>query len=419
MRELVVVLAASSVALVSVVGPGCAGPCKDVAAVRGQLALRPAPAVEPHARVRVPFAAANRAIAEALVEPPSVPVSLRRLGPLRRVVGSLHVVPRSVRLGPATPGRVRIDVTVELRNRSGELLTFDAHTEVEPVLQRDGANGDAFLTVGIDPRRIEGFEVQVSPRFTGTMGRYLASRAVEEVSEEAWKVVRSKVLPRLGELTRVRVRLPDVPVDRVDVMSIGGPVPALDLAITTTLPVREGLRVVPGIDELDPYAVDVRLAGSTVAELANWAIVTGRAPQRYTRKLTPAKDGDYVPLLDWRPGHERPLVVSVFQIARGCSCFSAGVRARVEVRGDEVVGTIEERRLELALGPAHIEVLASLKDVIDRSMQRSRKAAAHTRLTVGDRVIGARLVDASVDRTQLHVAVHLDVGSSESVLAAR
>src|SRR5688572_15906508 len=116
MRELVVVLAASSVALVSVGGVGCAGPCKDVAAVRGQLALRPAPALEPPARVRVPFAAANREIAEVLVEPPSVPVSLRRLGPLRRVVGELHVVPRSVRLGPAAPGRVRIDVTVELRN---------------------------------------------------------------------------------------------------------------------------------------------------------------------------------------------------------------------------------------------------------------------------------------------------------------
>jgi hypothetical protein len=154
----------------------------------------------------------------------------------------------------------------------------------------------------------------------------------------------------------------------------------------------------------------VRLAGSTVAELANWAITTGRAPQRYTRSLEPATNGDFVPLLDWRPGHRRPLVVSVFQVARGCSCFSAGVRARLEVRGDDVIGTIEERRLELALGPAHIEALARLKDIVDRSVERSRKAAAHVQLTVGDRVVGARLVDASVDRADLHVAVHLTVG---------
>lgn len=410
--------AASIAAFVATGATGCGGPCKDVAVVRAQLEDRPTvAAVEPHARVRVPYAAANRAIAEALVEPVSTPVPLGRLGALRRVYGDVEAVLRSVRLGPAGPGRVRIDVTIELRGRGGTLVVFDAHTEVAPVLERE--DDDAFLTIAIDPRRVEGMEIELGPRFTSSLRALLAARAVEELSEEAWKVVRAKVLPRVGQLTRMRVRLPDVPVDRVDVTSLDGPVPALDLTITTTLPVREGLRVVPGIETLDPDAVDVRLAGSTVAELANWAIATGRAPQRYTRKLKPAKDGDFVPLLDWRPGHERPLVVSVFQIARGCSCFSAGVRARVEVRGDDIVGTIEERRLELALGPTHIEALAWLKDVVDRSVQRSRTAAAHTRLTVGDRVIGARLVDASVDRTQLHVAVHLDIRSSDSVLARR
>jgi hypothetical protein len=103
------------------------------------------------------------------------------------------------------------------------------------------------------------------------------------------------------------------------------------------------------------------------------------------------------------------LLVSIFQVQRGCSCFSAGVRARLAVRGDDVVGTIEERRLELAIGPAHIETLAWLEDVVDRAITRSKRAAARTELTVGDRVIGARLVDASVDRAELHVAVHLDV----------
>jgi hypothetical protein len=302
---------------------------------------------------------------------------------------------------------VRIDVTIELQDGRGTLLTFDAHTDVAPVLTHE--NGDAFLTVGLDPRRVEGVEIELGPRFTRSLRALLVARAAEEIGEEAWKVVRAKVLPRVGALTRMRVRLPDVPVDRVDVTSLAGPVPALDLAIATTLPVREGLHVVE--QPLDPDAVDVRLAGSTVAELANWAIATGRAPQRYTRKLKPDKNGDFVPLLDWRPGHARPLLVSIFQVQRGCSCFSAGVRARVDVRGDDIVGTIEERRLELAIGPAHIETLAWLKDVVDRAITRSKRAAAHTELTVGDRVIGARLVDADVDRAELHVAVHLAVAT--------
>lgn len=127
----------------------CGGPCQQVEAARLQLTQRPAvAAVEPHARVRVPFQVANRAIAEALAEPPEVPVSLRRLGPLRRLVGELHAVPRSVTLSPAGPGKLRVAFTVELRDQRGELVTFDGHAEVEPVLQH--TDTDAVLSIGID-----------------------------------------------------------------------------------------------------------------------------------------------------------------------------------------------------------------------------------------------------------------------------
>ncbi len=421
----------------------CGGPCQQVEAARLQLTQRPAvAAVEPHARVRVPFQVANRAIAEALAEPPEVPVSLRRLGPLRRLVGELHAVPRSVTLSPAGPGKLRVAFTVELRDQRGELVTFDGHAEVEPVLQH--TDTDAVLSIGIDPRRVDGVELELGPRASARLrdgllrrmpgalrGRVpggavetVASAVVEEVGEETWKVLRRTLLPRIDALTRVRVRLPDVPVERVALTSIelspvsggGAPVPVLDLAIATSLPVRAGLDDPGGGDALvttiDPDGVDVRLAGGTVAELANWAIATGRAPRRYTRKLSPDRDGDYQPLLDWREGHPRPLVVSVFQLDRGCSCFSAGVRPRLEVKGDRVIGTLEERRMELALGPPHIEALAWLKDVVDRAIERSRAAAAHTELTVGERTIRARLVDASVDRAQLYVAVRLSVGST-------
>src|SRR5688572_12597015 len=89
---------AASVVAVSFVAAsttGCGAPCKEVAAARVQLEARPVvAAVEPHARVRVPFAAANRAIAEVLVEPMAVPVPLGRLGALRRVYGDVLAVPR-------------------------------------------------------------------------------------------------------------------------------------------------------------------------------------------------------------------------------------------------------------------------------------------------------------------------------------
>jgi hypothetical protein len=79
-----------------------------------------------------------------------VPVSLTKLGPLRRVVGELVLVPRAVRLGPAAPGQVRIDVTVELRARGGALLTFDARMEVAPVLERADGELQAGMVICIE-----------------------------------------------------------------------------------------------------------------------------------------------------------------------------------------------------------------------------------------------------------------------------
>src|SRR5262245_39859858 len=98
---------------------GCAGPCETVRAERQALAAQTAFTAEPPGRFRLPFALANRLIADALAPPAdhgeaakplSAPVPLDRLGPLAALIGEVRAVPREVVLGPAPPGRVHVDV---------------------------------------------------------------------------------------------------------------------------------------------------------------------------------------------------------------------------------------------------------------------------------------------------------------------
>lgn len=114
---------AAVVALAAVVHAGCSGPCKQVARAREAAAVRPEPAAGPHLRLRVPFATLNARIAEAVAARPPTPVRLSRWslvpanpmpGLSAAVVGDLAVVVRSVRLGPAAPGYVHVEVEAEL-----------------------------------------------------------------------------------------------------------------------------------------------------------------------------------------------------------------------------------------------------------------------------------------------------------------
>src|SRR5687768_18055911 len=100
-------LVASGVS-VALTGAACSSPCRAIAAEQRALRSRTGTASTPHARVQVPYAEANRVIAEVLAEPPEVPVRVRRLGPLQPFIGELHAVPRTLVIGPAAPGRVRI-----------------------------------------------------------------------------------------------------------------------------------------------------------------------------------------------------------------------------------------------------------------------------------------------------------------------
>lgn len=409
---------------------GCGGPCKQVqrewAAVR---AARP-PATEPHIRVQVPYAVANRLITDVLGEEIAVPIELGALGLLAPYVASLRAVVRDVALAPGPPGKVRFTLRVELSDAAGLLIALRAHADVEPVIETGADGRPPAVTLGLRADQLARLEPELGPRAAEALGTALlaripadvgakvpkfvvdraAAKVVEELVERGHALLRDTLLVRLGDVTRLRFALPPIPIARIALTSVTDPVAALDLAIHTSLPVRAGVAdATPAAD-----AIAVHVAGSAAAELGNWGIAEGHLPQRYTRKLEPATDGPYTPHFDWRADvPARPLLVHMFaRRGKGCAHFAAAARPHVRVAGGEVHAHLTNRRMEHSVGPPLLELLAGVNGIFQRSVSKTKSAAAQTQITVGGRDVRAELVGAEISADDIHASFTLSIAAA-------
>ncbi|HSK03207.1 MAG TPA: hypothetical protein VK932_18270 [Kofleriaceae bacterium] len=418
-RRFASILAAAAV--VALLGPACGGPCRTMDAEWRALRARPAAlTAAPHARVQIPFSLANRLIADSLRPPPELPMPLGRLGPLAPLVGDVRAIPREVTLGPSrTPGRVHVAVRIELADGTGPLLTVRGSGDVAPTLDRDGR-----LFLALDTAELSRLEPELGPRAAEQLGAILEGRlpaalrartprfvvdrvaaaVVEEAIDQGYRLLRGALLPRLRDRTRIEVELPDVPLARVAVATTPD---ALALDVFTTLPVRTGVAPAP---PAPPDAILVQIAGDTATRAANWGIEHGALPPRYTRGMTPAADGAYVPHFEWRAGDgTRPLVVHMFRVHGGCAHFAVGVQPRVEVVGGQVRAWTAHRRLEHADGPLVLELLARTKALVERGASSSRQGPGSLRITVGGREVTTRLVRAEVAGDELRAEVAIEI----------
>jgi hypothetical protein len=410
---------------------GCGGPCKQIARERAALLGRSDSAPGAHARIQVPFAIANAMLAELVKDEPELPLDYGKLGPLAAFVPHLRGIVQGVELVPADPGKVGFAVRVSIVDDTGELLALLGRGDAAPVIEH-APDGGTKLAVPIRADQLTRLEPELGPRAAGKLGELLAKRlpsavrdrtpqflidriakeVAEEAATQAYRLLRGAALKRIGELTTLRFGLPPAPIARVDVESRPGPVPALELAIVTALPVRAALAVAP---PAEPDAVTVAISGSAAVELANWSIAHGRAPQRYTRSLEPARDGTYVPHFDWRAGDaERPLVVHMFKVEDGCAHFAVGAKPFVEVRDGKISARIENKRLEAADASLAFATLARIKGAFDDSTSPTKQVANVAGFTIGDRDVTTRLVRAEVAGDDIRVSVAVALGAHHS-----
>jgi hypothetical protein len=427
-QPLLVMLAALSLA-------GCGSRCPEITAARRTLLERTATAPGPHVEVRIPLDRANAFIAELLrAEPLAVPIELPGVGALALAGHEVTAIARDVRLRPAGPDRVRFAVRIEIADAHQPLTTLAVETEVTPALVRGG--GAPELVAGFGPENL----VAVTPELGGDaeralgdaiarwlppavrdrLPRSLIDRGARELATHltgaAYRALQKTLLRRLGEVTRLRVRLPDVPVARTELRSSNAPSEALTIAIATDLPVRAGLAAASSTSSVADE-VTVRLSSSTATELANWAIDRGHLPQHYTRSLEPRPDGQFRPRFDYLADQPaRPFKIHVFQDRGGCSYFQVGLRLQLRIVDDLLEVTTLDQIVEAANASRMLEIALWLKQLVQGSIDRSRRAAAHTQLTVGGRAFEARAVRAAVVGDELAFELRLTSAAARQAL---
>jgi hypothetical protein len=105
----------------------------------------------------------------------------------------------------------------------------------------------------------------------------------------------------------------------------------------------------------------------------------------------------------------------VFQDRGGCSYFQVGLRLQLRIVDDRLEVTTLDQIVEAANASRMLEIALWLKQLVQGSIDRSRRAAAHTQLTIGGRPFEARAVRAAVAGDEL--AFELRLTSSAARLA--
>jgi hypothetical protein len=387
----------------------CAPVCREMAADREAFFARRATSSSPHATVFVPFALGDRLIAARLarVAPIGAPVALP--GRVGSVLGSIRLAPRRVTLRPAPADRLglraEIDVVAAGETLISATLDFDARPEA------DVANGR--LAVGLragditsarpslGPDAVERLARAIRARLPAVAAAVLPEAEVRALArsltdflgaELGAAIVRSGLLAPLGEITRVAVAIPIVPIARFELGSVGGAAGGLLVGITSTLPVGASVSTaVEGVG--DPATVAVRISGDAVAEIGNWALATGRVPRRYDGAMHAKATGEFTPGLRWIAG-PRPLKILAWRVTEPCLRARVGAEPRLALAGGELVAGIDDGVVEEVRGSLLVEAGAWIKEMGADAIRFSKRAIASARVSVAGVPIEGRVTRA-------------------------
>ena len=403
------------------VAPGCGTPCSRIADDHARFLRREGAAGgPPHLALEIPFALANGLIAERLRDAPPIPLGVGVDARLRRYVGEASLAARRLELGPAPAGHVGLYAELAVRLGREPLLTLHLRGRVRPELHAETGH----LEFGLRPDDLRAIRPELTDasrdRLAAALRRLvpaparrllpsaalvrIAERLLGQATERAHAALRDSLLARFGEVARLRVRVPDLPLASLQVRTTGA---HLVILAHTTFAVSGGLELDrPAGRGAPPDVVRLRLAGGTVAELANWAIARGELPDRYDQGGRPAADGDFEPGLAWSPG-SRPLKIHLWKTRAPCLQVRLGATPRVRLEGDRLVLAVDDGTIESVKGPLLVEIGAWFYRLGADAIRFSGETARRMRFTLAGRHMRAVVRAARLRRDELVLDLHV------------
>jgi hypothetical protein len=410
-------LAVLAIALAS---HGCGARCAEIAGIKATLVGRTTSVSGAHVEVRIPFTRANALLDQLLqLDPIATSVDIPALDVLGVASHRLNATVREVRMRAAGEGKLGFAIRVELADGGEHVTTLALAAEVRPAVVHE--HGATAVVVGFGPENLVGLRPELDAQAQADLARALrgwlpiavaadvpqilleaAARELgEDVTGKVYELLQRTLLRRLGEVTQMRVELPELPVARV----VPAPRPdALAIEIALALPVRQALVSEAQADD----DISVRVSASAAAELANWAIDHGHLPRHYTRDLDPVADGEYRPYFDYlADDRARPLKIHVVQERGGCSYYRVGMRPAIRVDGDRLVVELTDRWVERAIASPLIEAGLWLQQLVEGSVDKTRREVAHARVRVGHRTLSGEVIRAGFASDELRLTLRL------------
>lgn len=413
-----------SVALLA--STGCGPSCRRVAELRRTFRERPTVDAD-HGRLLIPLALANDWLGRAASKLPPHPLELPGLDQLTPTLGKLELRVERAELVPVEKGRLGLALVLALSSKAGQLLTLRAKTALTPRFDKRPDGGQQ-LSFGLDAESLRTLRPELAPGAARDLAKRLHPRlpgllravlSVDKLAgllthglaglvERAYGWLRGPLGRRLGQ-QRVAIALPPLPLANAIPRTVAKPLPQLEIGLRFALPVRTGLPAATSPLELRAQEPQLRLSGSAVAELGNWAMAQGLVPKRYDQKFRPTQRGGVEPILDWIAGDGRPLKVHVFRRVKPCAHVRVGARASADVVGDKLRLRIADRRVEAVDGPPIVKLGLFFDSLWSNNVARTQERAAAISFERGGRRFNLRLSRARLRSDELALGFSIQV----------
>lgn len=410
---------------------GCGGTCDRIDADRTRFLTRAPATSGTHVEMIVPFAVAERLIAPQVAAVKPIDIQLPNLGKLADYFGNLSVAPDRITLKPAPAEHIGFHLDFDVLRNGRKAFSMYMETEVRPEI--DLAAGK--IIIGFTPEALQKAKVKVSKDAVDDLGaliyeqiptaaRFLIPRsmvetvsatAVERLEETIYSKLKDKMLPKLSEMSRVEIALPSIPLAAVGITSSikgGG---RLRLAVTTALPVRDGIaEPKAGAKEPSSNLITVRMSGGAAAELVNWAMVKGLLPDRYDEKGKAEPDGELRPGLDWIRGDDRPMKVYLWDLEKPCMRLTMSAKPVIAVVDEKLEIKAENPRTDDVEASAFTKVGVHFYMLWKDPMDMNKKSAAKMKMVTAGRAVEIDLKKASIEQDEIVMEVGLTIGGPVS-----
>lgn len=403
---------------------GCGATCDRMEKDRKEFLGRKSENSGPHIEAIVPFDMANELIVPQIKKVKPIDIKMSGLGKLGDYLGELSVIPARVEMKPASKDHIGFRLTFDIRDKGKKAFEMYADIEVQP--QVDLETGK--VIIAFTSETLKDVKPQLSRDAKKDLGGMIydkipktarifiprslvdaaAGTAVKSLVTRFYEKSRDKLLPGLADMSRFEFQLPQVPIESITITSSGESGGSVRFMVVTKLPVRKGITPPPVGPKVFPRdRISIRMSGSTMAELVNWAMAKKLVPDRYDSKGKAKENGELRPGLDWKAGDKRPMKIYLWDLDKPCMRITLTAKPSVEIVEGQLQIKATDTKTEDVEASAFTKVGVWFYVLWKDAIKFKKKASSQMEFSVAGQEMVASVEETSIANDELSLSLSL------------